>query len=285
MQLKMYFFVPFVRPCMHHNYGVISESHACKDCGWLTILDAELYTTCAGERLLVVIRFNVAFLHLKHYYENTSNCFSKCAESPTSYGCVLWFSQIVYIRPYSLNTAIAFYLLCDWVLGRCSACSFESVPCHKAFVLYLASPSIGISVLLCSSVVPKCYGLANNTVNVSVTLWLGLQRRCKTFCKVSVCNPVNQPPMPFKNVLFCTFISTCLVQKECVCSMGLASADKVDHYHRHYDKIILEAWAFLTLQSARYCLGTFALKLSSFEWSIMCPDNLLWLLEILVLLL
>jgi len=22
MQLKMYFFVPFVRPCMHHNYGV-----------------------------------------------------------------------------------------------------------------------------------------------------------------------------------------------------------------------------------------------------------------------
>jgi len=29
MQLKMYFFVAFVRPCMHHNYGGISESHAC----------------------------------------------------------------------------------------------------------------------------------------------------------------------------------------------------------------------------------------------------------------
>jgi len=34
MQLKTYFFVPFVRPCMHHNYGVTSRSHACLDCGW-----------------------------------------------------------------------------------------------------------------------------------------------------------------------------------------------------------------------------------------------------------
>jgi len=39
MQLKMYFFVPSVHPCMHHNYGVISGSHACKDCVWHLILD------------------------------------------------------------------------------------------------------------------------------------------------------------------------------------------------------------------------------------------------------
>ena len=32
MHLKAYFFVPFVRPCMHHNYGGISGSHACRDC-------------------------------------------------------------------------------------------------------------------------------------------------------------------------------------------------------------------------------------------------------------
>ena len=31
MQLKTYFFVPFVRPRMHLNYGVISGSHACRD--------------------------------------------------------------------------------------------------------------------------------------------------------------------------------------------------------------------------------------------------------------
>ena len=59
MQLKMFFFVPFVRPCMHHNYGGISESHACKDCVWPIILDAELYATCPGERVLVVMTHQV----------------------------------------------------------------------------------------------------------------------------------------------------------------------------------------------------------------------------------
>ena len=46
---------------MHHNYGVISGSHACKDCVWHIILDAELYTTCFGERerLLVVMTHQV----------------------------------------------------------------------------------------------------------------------------------------------------------------------------------------------------------------------------------
>jgi len=35
---------------MHHNYGGISESHACKDCVWPISLDAEVYTTCPGDR-------------------------------------------------------------------------------------------------------------------------------------------------------------------------------------------------------------------------------------------
>jgi len=65
MQLKGYFFVPFVRPCMHHNYGVMSRSHACRDCVWHIILDADLYTTCDGERVLAAIRFNVTFLPLR----------------------------------------------------------------------------------------------------------------------------------------------------------------------------------------------------------------------------
>jgi len=89
MQLKTYFFVPFVNPCMHLNYGVISGSHACRDCGWRIILVAELYTTCPGERVLVAIRFNVTFLPLRLCYVNTSTCFSKDAESLTTYGYVL----------------------------------------------------------------------------------------------------------------------------------------------------------------------------------------------------
>ena len=44
---------------MHHNYGVISESHACKDCVWPVILDAGLCITCSGERVLVVMTHQV----------------------------------------------------------------------------------------------------------------------------------------------------------------------------------------------------------------------------------
>ena len=114
MQLKTYFFVPFVRPCMHLNYGVISGSHACRDCEWHIILVAELYTTCPGERVLVATKFNVTFLPLRHCYVNTSTYFSKNAENLITYGYVLWCSQIVCIRHYSLNTIIAFYSVIEW---------------------------------------------------------------------------------------------------------------------------------------------------------------------------
>ena len=114
MQLKTCFFVPFVRPCMHHNYGVIWGSHACRDCVWDILLDAELYTTCPGERMLVAIRFNVTFLPLRLCYENTRRCFSKDAENLTTYGYVLWCSQIVCTRHYSLNTIIAFCSVTEW---------------------------------------------------------------------------------------------------------------------------------------------------------------------------
>jgi len=33
--------------------------HACKDCVWPVILDAELYATCPGERVLVVMTHQV----------------------------------------------------------------------------------------------------------------------------------------------------------------------------------------------------------------------------------
>jgi len=69
MQSDTYFFVPFVAPCMHHNYGAISGSHACRDCVWHKILDAELYTICQGERVLVATRFNVTFLPLRLSYD------------------------------------------------------------------------------------------------------------------------------------------------------------------------------------------------------------------------
>jgi len=115
MQLKTHFFVPSVHPCMHLNCGVISGSHACRDCVWHTILNAGLYAICSGERVLVTTRFNVTFLPLRRCYEITRTCFSKDAENLTTYGYVLWCSQIVCIRHYFLNTIIAFYSVNEWL--------------------------------------------------------------------------------------------------------------------------------------------------------------------------
>ena len=46
--------------------------------------------------------------------QNTRTCFSKDAENLTTYGYVLWCSQIVCTRHYSLNTTIAFYSVNEW---------------------------------------------------------------------------------------------------------------------------------------------------------------------------
>jgi len=57
--VKTYFAVPFIRTCMHHNYGRLSESDACRDCVWPIILYAKLYITCPGEGVLVVMTHQV----------------------------------------------------------------------------------------------------------------------------------------------------------------------------------------------------------------------------------
>ena len=82
----MYFFVPsvyasqlwcnFKKSCMQRMRVAYN-------------LYAELYTTCRGERVLVATRFNVAFLPLRLCYEKIRTCFSKDAESVTTYGYVL----------------------------------------------------------------------------------------------------------------------------------------------------------------------------------------------------
>jgi len=49
----------YALPYTYHKYGGISESHASKDCVKPIILDAELYKTCPGERVLVVMTHQV----------------------------------------------------------------------------------------------------------------------------------------------------------------------------------------------------------------------------------
>jgi len=142
----MCFFVPSVRPCMHHNYSVTSGRHTCRDCVWPIILFAGLYTTRRGGRVLLVIRFNVTFLALRPYWEQMCTSFLNDAESLTTYGCALWCSPIVYIRAYSLNTIIAFYFVTE-----CSdvAVFFGGVCMSQHIRSLLALTRIGLSDLLC----------------------------------------------------------------------------------------------------------------------------------------
>jgi len=115
MQSKMYFFVPFVRPCMHYKYGGISESLACKHCVWPIILDADLYTTCPGERVLIVMTHQVqgnsptfeALLRKNRYL-----FLERCRRSNNVWLRTLTQSNCSF-RPYSLNTASAFYFVTE----------------------------------------------------------------------------------------------------------------------------------------------------------------------------
>ena len=68
--------------------------------------------TFRGKRVLVVIKFNVIFVHLRPYCEKMCTCFLKDGKSPAIQGCVLWCSQIVYIRP-SLNTTTPNYFVAE----------------------------------------------------------------------------------------------------------------------------------------------------------------------------
>ena len=156
MQLKMSFFVPFVRPCMHHNYGRISESHACKDCVWSIILDAGLYTTCPGERVLVVMThrvqcniptFDVVLRKNMHLFlercRRSNNVMVACLDAVRLF---IFFLILWTLQPH-------FTL---WLSARTLQCLFVwRSACHNAFVLDLGLTSLGISVPLCSSVVPS----------------------------------------------------------------------------------------------------------------------------------
>jgi len=156
MQSKMCFFVPFVRPSMRHKYGGISESHACKNCVWPIILDAELYTTCPGERGLVVMahlaQCNIPTFEAK-LRKNMQLFLKRCRRSNNvtvfcfdAVRLFIFFLIIWTLRPH-------FTL---WLSARTLQCLFvRGCVCHNAFVLHLGVTNLGIRVPICSSVVPS----------------------------------------------------------------------------------------------------------------------------------
>jgi len=154
MQLKMYFFVPFVRPCMHHNYGVTSGSLSCSDCIWPAISDAELYRPCPRERVLVAICFNV-ILYSYIWSINTkmqvlvSRRFRKVQQNIVA--CFDAVRLFVFVPiPWPLQSHFTL-----WISARTLQCLFDwwRVMSQITFAFYLDSTSLGIAILLCKSTV------------------------------------------------------------------------------------------------------------------------------------
>jgi len=125
------FFTPM---CASQSHGVISGRHTSTDGVWLVTLVAGLCRTCRGERVLVVIRFNVTLLPLRPYSE-------KCVP-------VSWKMQKVQQRMVTRFDAVRLFIpvlslffehynriwLCDRVPRRYSV-SLTTCAGHNAFVL------------------------------------------------------------------------------------------------------------------------------------------------------
>jgi len=83
--VKNVHFRSFCTPCMHRNYGVISGSHACKDCvcrvaynfGYKALYNLPWRRSASSHD-----SFNVTFLHLRHYLRKNMHLFlERCRRS------------------------------------------------------------------------------------------------------------------------------------------------------------------------------------------------------------
>jgi len=141
---------------MHHNYGWISESHACKDYVWPIILDAELCTTCPGERVLVVMAHQVQcnIPTFEALLRKNMHLFPERCRRSINVMIACFDAVRLFILVHSLWTLQPHFAL--WLSARTLQCFFVwGCACHNAFVLYLGLTTSGISVPLCSSVVPS----------------------------------------------------------------------------------------------------------------------------------
>ena len=111
-QWKMYFFVPSLRPCMHHNYAVISRRHTSTECVWLITLVTELCRTCRGERVLVVIRYQCNIPTFEAYRERMCTSFLKKVQKcmVTRFGAVRLFISISVLMLWTLQPHFTLWL-------------------------------------------------------------------------------------------------------------------------------------------------------------------------------
>jgi len=162
------------------------------------ILGAGLYTTSCVERVLAFIRSNATFLPWGLIRNKIYTSFLNDAEILTTYFCVLWCSQIIYIRPYTLNTTTSFDLVTE--------CWDVSVFAWGRVQAKMLPYFTGLD-----QVWTQC-------LTLDVVLYQ-LLRASEQQCHECVCNPVVLPPNSLLIVLLCLFLPICIVQTVCVCSL------------------------------------------------------------------
>ena len=137
MQLKTYFFVPFVRPCMYLNYDVISKSHACRDSlrvaynfGCRALYNLPWRASVSSHQ----VQFNIpTFKALLRKYKYL---FLERSRKSSN----LWLRALM--QSHCLYSSLFFehynrILLCDWVIELCSVRLIDGVPSHNACAFYL----------------------------------------------------------------------------------------------------------------------------------------------------
>ena len=126
---------------MHLNYGVISGSHACRDCGWHIILVAELYNLPWRASVSShQVRCNIpAFEDLLRKYKYLF--LEKCRKSNNVWLRALMQSDCLYSSLFFEHYNRI--LLCEWAIERCSVRLIDGVSSHNASGAILS----GISAL------------------------------------------------------------------------------------------------------------------------------------------
>jgi len=119
-------------------------------------LGAGLGTTFRGEHSSHQVQDKISSFKALLWKRMQATSFLNDAESLTTYGCVLWYSQIIYIRPYSLNIITAFFFATE--CSDVTAFVWERV--HATILSYVTWPWPGLQSVSYSgcSVVPSVTG-------------------------------------------------------------------------------------------------------------------------------
>ena len=133
MQLKTYFFVPFVRPCMHLNHGVISGSHALRvayNFGCRALCNLSWRASVSNHQVQCNIPTFEALLRKYKYL-----FLERCRKSNNAWLRALMQSDCLYSSLFFEHCSRI--LLCEWVIELCSVHLIDGVSSHNAFAFYL----------------------------------------------------------------------------------------------------------------------------------------------------